>query len=205
MKEEERKAKLEQLARCAGLAEQAYDAMYEAHSFAQGMTDPKHIAILAHDIRPGKHHLFKGLLIADRRPARIVVGSDGEINSRSFGLNERLERLHRLGADDHNGHTFVPEFRLKAVQVGDGKFVGLAQGAEDQNVNIGAGLDCHRLALDPCHARQGRGGITELVVCAAHHGMVCTAHHGSQRDQQRHEKNGKFIHNSFIALGKTDA
>lgn len=35
MKEEERKAKLEQLARCAGLAEQAYDAMYEAHSFAQ--------------------------------------------------------------------------------------------------------------------------------------------------------------------------
>jgi hypothetical protein len=35
--------------------------------------------------------------------------------------------------------------------------------------------------------------------------MVCTAHHGSQRDQQRHEKNGKFIHNSFIALGKTDA
>jgi len=35
MNEEERKAKLEQLKRCAGLAEQAYEAMYEAHSFAQ--------------------------------------------------------------------------------------------------------------------------------------------------------------------------
>ena len=148
------------------------------------MAVPEHIAVLANNISPGKHHLAEGLLVGARGFARFVISGDRECNLRPFELDKGFDLLNRLGADGHGDQSLALIFFLKIAQVGQTQIIDPAEGAKHQDIDIGPGLDLHRVALEPFLDRQLRRGVAEIVGQAGN---------GNQTGYQARKQKGEFI------------